>query len=355
MIKVVEAQPPAIKAATEGNQAWKVQSLTKEGSPSAVLTPASLGSTGPTGSIAISLAQQPPPSSALWQNGTVLVAGFALFGVLVTVLFAHLRMKAELAAAATRAQMERDHSRDEARLERDAAAEEAHKERISTTRRQVYLEAVEALGDTLLFLGGLPKQDLEKLDYRAGMGRLVNAVNRISVVGETQTVFTARKLSTILHQQFFLALAKVMPLSQYRFIADLHQSRWDETQLEIKRILAAMANHSETANPDRSAFEALDKSFAAQQKIASEAAAARQIAQNKFNQGQLEFLDFITGATSEITLELDQLTNSIRKELSIATDFEAVRAQTLQMMADAAESVAGLMNSVKQFGKDFSQ
>lgn len=67
-----------------------------------VAIPRATGSSPTT--IAITLAQAPPPTTALWQNGTVLVAGFALVGVIVTVRAAHLRMRTELAATALRAQ-----------------------------------------------------------------------------------------------------------------------------------------------------------------------------------------------------------------------------------------------------------
>src|SRR6185295_13115986 len=102
----------------------------------------------------------PPPTSALWANGTVLVAFFALIGVLITIRGAHLRMIREIAAAAGNASIEREQAREQAKLDREHAANEAHKERVATTRRQVYLEAIECIGKAQMFLGSLGKRDM---------------------------------------------------------------------------------------------------------------------------------------------------------------------------------------------------
>ena len=85
--------------------------------------------------IAITVVEPTPEPVNLLQNGTVWVAGFALLGVVITVLAAHWRMRNELSAAADRARAERDLTREQAQIDRENAAAEAHKERIATTRR----------------------------------------------------------------------------------------------------------------------------------------------------------------------------------------------------------------------------
>lgn len=315
--------------------------------PAVVVAPTTPASAATT--IAITLTQSSPPISSLWQNGTVLVAAFALVGVLITVLFAHMRMRRELEAAARNATIEREQTRDQARLDRESAALEAHKERVATTRRQVYLEAVEALGKAQMFLGGLSNQDMSKLDFQTGMGPLLIAANKVAVIGEMGTVKSARELTTMINRRFFRAIIKLLPLSRHKSSATHHRAEWEASQAEIKRILAAMTHHNETVKGDSAGFAALTNSFQTQQQRAKVASTAEQEAHAKIIKAQQDYSDFVVAGAKELSLQFDLLVDSIRRELSIETDFDMFRAQTVQMMVAVDEAVAEMKTGIKNF------
>ena len=306
--------------------------------------------------IAITLTQTPTPSPSLWENGTVWVAVFALFGALVTAVItvwsAHRRMKREISAAAMNAAIEREQTRIQAALDRDHTAGQAHLERLTVTRRQVYLDAVEALGKAHMFLGSMAKQDMANLDYQGNMGPLLVAVNKVAVVGEMQTVRTARELVSKMNRRFFRAMVQLMPTALYRGRVAIQRAKWKATQVEIRRILAAMTNHNETATKDPEAFAALMRSYEAQQQRANDATAGEQKAKADIIRTQMEYAEFVVAGAAELSLHLDVLVDSVRRELDIKTDFDEFRAQTEQMIKTGSEAMAELKAGLTQYQAD---
>ncbi len=298
------------------------------GMPAALVRPSAV-SQAP---IAITLTTAAPAPEPSWKSGTVWIAGFALLGVLITVKAAHMRMRSELNAAAARARAERELSREEARLDREHAASEAHNERIATTRREVYLQSVESFAQAQAFIASLATQDLTRLDVQSRLRPLAESVNKISVVGETETVRVARDIVRAVNQRFINALGELLPLAGYRAALDVHQKEWDAAQTEIQRLLAAMRHHNESVVKDPATFEALQRSFQGEQQRGARANAAAHSLRLKLAEIQqsygLRTLEYLDG----VALQLDPLVDCMRRELGLATDFEAFRAQTLEML-----------------------
>ena len=318
---------PTLIAPSNGHQTQSIAPSSSASSPTTV---------------AITLTQAPPPAANLLQNGTVLVAFFAFVGVLITVWSAHLRMRRELRSSALNARAERNHSRLEAERDRIDAALEAHKERISTTRRQVYLEAIESLAKAQAFLGGLAADDLGKLDVRQHFGPLGAAVGKVGVVGEMPTVLLARELLATINEQLFRLMPELLPLAGYRAEAGVHQLDHDAANIEVQRILAAMRAQSESGAPDQRIMEALRLSFKVQQERAERSAAAAALARSKSVGIQVAHGTRIIEVTKSMALQLDDLMICLRAELGIETDAEALRTQTRQMQGRLTQAYAEL-------------
>ena len=270
-------------------------------------------------------------------------------GVVLTLIGAHFRMRQELRAAAAQANVEREQTRTQAVLDREHAALESHKERVTATRRQVYLEAVEAIGKAQMFLGGLGQQELTQLDFQSGMGPLLTAVSKVAVVGEMNTVKIARELTSMVNRRFFKAIVRVLPLGEHKSSVAFHHVEWEAAQVEIKRILAAMNNHTETQKNDPDGFAALMQAFHTQQQRAASHFAEKQRAHDSIIEHQQAYASFVVEGGREIALHLDGLADSVRRELNIDTDFEAFRAQTIQMLAAVDEAMEAMRAGIKKF------
>jgi hypothetical protein len=165
----------------------------------------------PTGTVAVTLTPPPPAHVPLLENVVFWVAILSFLGVVLTLWQANRRMKqelqasdarlkTELEASANEATIERNQSRDQANLDRQHAADQAHQERISTARREVYLELISEMTKSQFALSLLPTQDIEKLDVQSGFAGLITAAAKISVLGEMDTVIRSRELLTSIQE-----------------------------------------------------------------------------------------------------------------------------------------------------------
>ena len=258
-------------------------------------------------------------------------------------------MRSELTAAAERAKAERDLTAEQSRIDREDAATEAHKERIATTRRQVYLEAAEAIAKAQYFLASLPRQDLANFDYAGNIGPLATAVNKITVIGELETVKLSRELMKSISLTFMEAMADLLPMAQHKSELAVHASQLEVAQLEVKRILAAMQSHNESRGADRAAFDALTNSFNFFQKQCETEGAEVQLRHSQIALEQQRFSKFILEKMRELNAWLDLLSDSARREMCIPTDLETLQALSAVMHESAREAHFQLMLRVKEF------
>ena len=313
--------------------------------------------TRPSESLSITLTPPPLAVVPFYENVSFLVAIITLLGVWISLMAAARRTKQELTAsesrmrtelghAANQASIERDQSREQANLDRKHDATEAHKERITTARRSSYLDAVAELVKTQVFLGGLAKRDLTKLDISSEIGGLLIALAKVGILGEMKTIRQSRTLFGLLNQILFRGLAKVMPLASLSNSASLHDELYASTQLEIQRILAAMTHHNETLKNDHLGFDALQRSFEAQQTAAKHHHAESVRANLALADGQKEYGFELMKEMKVVAIQLDELIYSIRSELDLETDLDELKKLTSIAQAQAEEALKELLVKV---------
>jgi hypothetical protein len=334
------------------NQGMQSPSASTPAPPASAIPIAAAAASAPahaasTTAITVTLVQPPQPS--LFANGTVLVAAFAFAGVLFTIGAAHRRMLRELDVATTQANAERELTREQARIDREEAAAEAHKERIATTRRQVYLEAAEAIAKAQFFIASLPQLDLNTIDYPSNMGPLAISVNKVTVVGELETVKLSRELMKTVTLTFMLAMSDLLPMGQHKNELAFHSAQLEGAQLEVKRLLAAMQSHNESRNTDRAVFDALMISFNFHQKRCETEAAEIQLRHSRIALEQQKFSKFMLERTRELSTWLDLLADSVRREMCIPTDLAMFQALSIAMWESARDAQTQLMLKVESF------
>lgn len=332
-----------------------------------VITPPAAASQIAAGStpIALSIALNPPPpvTVPLYENVPVWIAAATLFGVWITLRAAAKRTQKELNASAARMRIELDHAaaqatiereqtREQAALDRQHDADEAHGERIITARRTVYIEAIGELVKAQIFLGGLAKQDLTKLDISAGLGGLLTAVARISILGEMATVAKSRAVISLINQAFFKGIATVMPLGRLKNSISFHDKQYAATQFETARILAEMNNHNETLKNDKAGFNALQRSFDNQQAGAKRHSADSVKAKLALADGEKEYGIGMMEDMKIVANRLDELACAIREELGLETSLEEFQRMTATMQKEAAAAVQELFTKADTFRKE---
>jgi hypothetical protein len=315
--------------------------------------------------IALTITLNPPPpvTVPLYENVAVWIAAATLLGVCITLIAAARRTKQELAAstarmrieldhAAAQATIEREQTREQAALDRQHDADEAHGERIITARRTVYIETIGELVKAQTFLGGLAKQDLTNLDISTGLGGLLTAVARISILGEMATVAKSRAVVSLINQALFKGLATVMPLGKLKSSITFHDKQYAATQFETERILAEMNNYNETLKNDKPGFDALQRSFDNQQAAAKLHSADSVKAKLALADGEKEYGIAVMEDMKIVANRLDELACAIREELGLETSLEEFRRMTATMQKEAAAAMHELFIKVDAFRKE---
>jgi hypothetical protein len=292
----------------------------------------------PMGTLNIALAQAPQPLVPFLNNPSNLLPLAAFFGVVLTIIFGWKKMRTELAASANEATKERNQSRDEASLDRKHDAEQAHQERITTARREVYLELISEMTKAQFALALLPMQNIEKLDFHAGFGGLITATSKISILGEMPTVAMSRELLTAIQEALFRVLVLLPPLNEHRDAGKLHDEKLAMHQLEIDQLNIQVRDFYDrkiSSLESAQVQKRLNWHHAEAVKHSTSAAQAK----SEFAEEHKKYAVAVLEETKVITRKVDDLICSIRSELNLSTSLEELHASSASMQS-AAEAAS---------------
>ena len=129
-------------------------------------------------------------------------------------------------------------------LEHDAT--ENAKERLATLRRELYLKAVDANVRGLAYFGTLPQSDLTKPEADAPFRNVLAIGAQLQLVSGRGTAQLISYLVSAYGELQLKLVAKALPIHSLRSDINIRKDHYDDTQVEIKRVLAAMVQHNET-------------------------------------------------------------------------------------------------------------
>ena len=193
-------------------------------------------------------------------------------------------------------------------------------ERKYVLRREVYLNAAEELVRANTYLGSLPQVDPVKTNIGSGLQDFFVATAKLGLVAEQETGIELNKLVMAYSGLIFKLMAKVTPVNEEKNKIENINKYYDESQEEIKRVLAEMTRYNESGNTDSNIFEALNRSFEFQQKRSKELTDERDECWDKANKGTKEFAQYLMEEMKEIADLQTPVMVAIRKELEIDTN-----------------------------------
>lgn len=202
-------------------------------------------------------------------------------------------------------------------------------ERKSSMRREVYLNAAEELVKTNHYLGSLTQIDLAKTNIAEGLQGFFASAAKLSLVAEQETGKALNDLMVAYSALFFRLLEKVSPINDSRSGIGIINHHYEESQIEIKRILAAMTNQNESGAPNEAVFQALNKSFEFHQNRSRELSDERDKCWETVNELTSDFAVEVVEEIKEISLLQIPVFVGIRKELDVDTDIESYKMQVI--------------------------
>ena len=231
------------------------------------------------------------------------------------------------------------------RLQLQHESQEKAKQRRAELRRDVFLVAAEEFVKANGYLVALPNADFSIPNAITPIQSFFAAAAKLQMVADTKTALCASQLSGNYGQLLFKALQLARPIQGVKFDAELSKRHYDEAQVEIKRVLAAMTALNEQGKPDPEKFAALGRSFEFQRAQADKFAAEQQHSLNQAKAFHIEFLrDFLPSA-KEIGIQTMALMIEIRREFEIESDGGAMENELRAQWQRMDESISSLLRS----------
>jgi len=202
-------------------------------------------------------------------------------------------------------------------------------ERKALMRREVYLSAAEELVKANSFLGSLAQMDLAKTNIGAELQGLFTSAAKLGLIAEEETGSALNELMLAYSSLLFRLLIKVSPISDSKNSISTISYHYEESQLEIKRILAAMTNQNESGAPNTIVFDSLSSLFDFQSKASKELTEERDELWKNVTDLTSDFAVVMANEMKSIALLQVPVMVGIRKELELETDIETYKQQVV--------------------------
>lgn len=217
-------------------------------------------------------------------------------------------------------------------------------DRKATIRREVYLNAVKEAINASNCLGNSSNLDIGEENLSQKLKGYYEAAAQLMIVAEMKTTLAVTELSTMYGNLVLDITPKLFDIAQLARKAQFSQNIYADTQIEIKRILAAQTSFNESPPPKNfQIFENLQVSFKNQQKLAAEFS---EESQNYFKQKlalQIQFGQFMLPELYKIADQQIKVLIAIREELKLDSDIELLMLNLKKQRETQQEKINNLI------------
>ena len=161
------------------------------------------------------------------------------------------------------------------RLQLEHDTTEKAKERLLALRRELYLRAAEVNIRGLAYFGTLPQADFTKPDADAPIRNVMAVGAQLQLVVSQGTAQLVSDLISAYGELQLKLIANVMPIHNLRSDINIRNVQYENTQIEVKRVLAAMTHYNESGQRDLALFEKLNRSWIFARDMSQQAADER--------------------------------------------------------------------------------
>jgi hypothetical protein len=196
-------------------------------------------------------------------------------------------------------------------------ASESALQRKASLRRDVYLAAVDEFVRASAYLASVTNRSISDEKTDEGLVNLFIAVSRLQLVAGEKTSVMVNELAAHYSRIQLAILPKLSPLKVLKADIEFHDTLYDRTQVEIKRVLALMTQFVESGATDTAQYSRLAVSAENSQREAERIDSARQDKWKKYLPGQQSLLNEILIDLQAIQVPTLKVLGALRDELEI--------------------------------------
>lgn len=201
-------------------------------------------------------------------------------------------------------------------------SDEKAKERTSAMRREVYIATVEELTKANGFLGSIAQADLTQANATTVLQGFFTAAAKLQLVAEPDTALQVQRLVADFSELVLRLMGPVLPLQQARGSIQIHDQLYQEANVEVKRVLAALAQFNEGAGRDEAVFQALQRSLDGFRQQAARQADLRQQAWRDFQRQNVDFARQLFREQRAMSESQLPVMIAIRRDLGLTSNLE---------------------------------
>ncbi|MEX2150743.1 MAG: hypothetical protein WD793_11050 [Steroidobacteraceae bacterium] len=216
---------------------------------------------------------------------------------------------------------------------------EKAKKRLATLRRELYLKAVDANVRGLAYFGTLPQVDLTKPDADAPLRNVLAIGAQLQLVVSQETAQLISNLISAYGELQLRLIAKVLPIHKARIGINICNEHYENMQVEIKRVLAAMTNLNESGQPDPARFAQINQSFEWASGRAQELATERAGYWDQVNALQRQYLRDLLPELKRLGEMQIHVLVELRRELDVGGDIDVFQRMMREQMERAERAV----------------
>ena len=185
----------------------------------------------------------------------------------------------------------------------------------------------------------LPQADFTKPDADAPIRDVLAIGAQLQLVVSEGTAQLISDLISAYGELQFKLIAKVLPMHNLRSDINIRNVHYDNTQVEIRRVLASMTQYNESGQRDPELFDRLNKSFDYARNTAQQIAEERVALWDRNNALQRQYMkDLLTELKRMGELQTHLLVE-LRQELDVGGDIENFKRMMRKQMERAEQGI----------------
>ena len=232
---------------------------------------------------------------------------------------------------------------------------EKDKERKLSTKKELYLQAVEIFSKTNSYIGSLVNANLKDTNISDGFKDLFSSFSKIILISDKETVEAVTKLSTEYQKLILRLTTKLGSLSGIKNSLDLEKDFHDKSQKEIDRVLIQMRENNESVTGSKERLMRLNRTFEIESKNTKDCDENIKKLNKQYHQKQLVFVKELLEDTKRLSPLIKTIFYNLRRELEIDTDIQAfneiLSKQEKIINEETQKFIDYLENLIKEFDK----
>ena len=223
---------------------------------------------------------------------------------------------------------------------------ERDRDRKMDLRRQVYLEAAEAITANYLIINKLPNLTITDSDLSKQFSDSAISISKVNVIGSDITVKSVTDLSSAISRKYLFLTAKRIPLVQRQHEINSQNGLLAQSAAERDRMIELMKDFNLQGAVDNRLWDVINKNFEFEKNRCDEYRNKINELQQINGQEQIQLSLECLEASKEVSAFFVPAISAVRQEMDIPFDENAYRKTLEESWKAAQESVSEFFSTI---------